>query len=69
MTFCFGKNLFLSGLKAGKIKRIIAITIIGPEIGLVKKTEKSPFEINRDCRSAGSAIGPSTIASTAGAKG
>ena len=45
------------------------MTIIGPEIGLVKKTEKSPFEINKDCRSAGSAIGPSTIASTAGAKG
>ena len=69
MPSSFAKNLFLSGLSAGKIRRIIAMTIIGPEIGLVKKTEKSPFEINNDCRSAGSAMGPSTIASTAGAKG
>ena len=43
--------------------------MIGPEMGRVKNTLKSPFDINRDWRSAGSAIGPSTIASTAGAKG
>ncbi len=43
--------------------------MIGPDIGLVKKTVKSPLEIKSDWRSEGSAIGPSTIASTAGANG
>jgi len=46
-----------------------AIIVIGPEMGLVKKTEKSPFDIRSDWRSAGSAIGPNTMASTAGASG
>ena len=69
MLFSFAKNLFFSGLSAGKIKRMIAMIMIGPEMGRVKKTVKSPFEIKRDWRSAGSAIGPSTIASTAGARG
>lgn len=44
----FEKNLFLSGFKAGKTNRMIAMIMIGPEIGRVKKTVKSPFEINRD---------------------
>lgn len=65
----FEKNLFLSGFKAGKTNRMIAMNMIGPEMGRVKKTVKSPFDISKDCRSAGSAIGPSTIASTAGASG
>ena len=48
MLLPFANNLFFSGLRAGKIKRIIAMIMIGPEMGRVKKTVKSPFEINRD---------------------
>lgn len=62
------KNLF-KGLTAGRINRIIAIIVIGPAMGRVKKTEKSPFDIRSDWRNAGSAIGPNTMASTAGASG
>ena len=43
--------------------------VIGPAMGRVKKTEKSPFDISKDWRNAGSAIGPNTMASTAGASG
>ena len=62
------KNLF-KGLTAGRINRIIAIIVIGPAMGRVKKTEKSPFDIRSDWRNAGAAIGPNTMASTAGASG
>ena len=65
----FWKNLFFRGLNAGNSNRIIAMTVIGPEMGLVKKTEKSPFDISKDWRRAGSAMGPNTMASTHGASG
>ena len=46
-----------------------AMMEIGPEMGRVKNTDTSPLEISSYCRSAGSAMGPSTMASTAGARG
>ena len=39
-----------------------------PAIGDEEKMEKSPLDIKRDCLSAGSAKGPSSIATTAGTK-
>jgi len=48
---------------------MIAITVIGPAIGLVKKMLGSPDDRSNDCRNVGSAIGPRTIAKTAGASG
>ncbi len=65
----FGTSFFLSNLNKGSNRRIIAMTVIGPEIGRVKKTVISPLEIKSDCRNAGSAMGPRTIARTAGANG
>ena len=43
--------------------------VMGPAMGRVMNTEKSPPEISRDWRILGSAMGPSTIANTAGASG
>ena len=56
-------------LNNGNNINMIAITVIGPAIGLVKNIEKSPSESSKDCRNFGSAIGPSTTAKTAGASG
>ena len=58
-----------SSLKAGKRIRKIAITVMGPAIGLVKKIDGSPDDSSKDWRSVGSAMGPRTIARTAGARG
>ena len=57
------------GFTAGNSSRTMAATMIGPAKGRLKKMEKDPLLISRDCRRAGSARGPSTIASTAGARG
>ena len=54
---------------AGKNRSTRAMMVIGPAIGRLTNTMASPPEINRDWRSAGSAMGPSTIANTAGATG
>lgn len=48
---------------------MIAITVITPAIGRVKKMVISPLDISNDCRMAGSANGPKTTAKTAGAIG
>ena len=47
----------------------MATNIIEPDIGRWKKTSKSPCDPINDCLIAGSAIGPRTIAKTAGARG
>lgn len=46
-----------------------AMIVIGPAIGRVMKMEGSPDDSNNDCLNVGSAIGPSTMANTAGASG
>ena len=56
-------------LNRGMAIKTIAIAMKVPEIGRVKNTEKSPSEISRDCRMAGSVKGPRTMARTAGANG
>ena len=56
-------------LRAGRKIRMRAITVIGPAMGRVKKIDGSPDDSSRDWRSVGSAIGPNTMASTAGASG
>ena len=62
-------SLSLISLNSGNRIRMIAITVIGPEIGRSRKIMGSPLENRSDWRSFGSAIGPSTMASTAGATG
>ena len=54
--------------KPGSKIRIMAIIVIGAAIGRVKNIVKVSYCI-RVWRRAGSAIGPSTIAKTAGATG
>ena len=63
--------LILSRINLNNGKRIstMAMIVIGPAIGRLKKIMKSPSENKSDCRSFGSAIGPKTIARTAGATG
>jgi hypothetical protein len=48
---------------------MIATTVIGPATGRVKKIDGSPDDNSSDWRRVGSAMGPSTMARTAGASG
>ena len=48
---------------------MIAMTVIGPAIGRVKKMVKSPSDSSSDYLNFGSAIGPRRMARTTGAKG
>jgi hypothetical protein len=58
-----------SSFSAGRKIRISAMTVIGPATGRVKKIDGSPEDSSSDWRSVGSAMGPSTMARTAGASG
>ena len=66
---CGARNRSRKTLNSGSKIRMIATTVIGPAIGRVKKIDQSPSDNSNDCLSLGSAIGPYTIASTAGASG
>ena len=56
-------------LSAGSKIKMIAMIVIGPATGRLKKIIGSPDYKSSDWRKVGSAMGPSTMASTAGAKG
>ncbi len=58
-----------SSFSKGRKIRINATTVIGPATGRVKKIDGSPCDSSSDWRSVGSAMGPRTMARTAGAKG
>ena len=63
------RYLSYKNLTTGSSNKINAIIDIILAKGRVKNIEKEPPEIRRDCRKAGSAKGPRTIANTAGAIG
>ena len=62
------RNFLSVNFKAGRKIRIMATIVIGAATGRVKNIVKVSYCI-RVWRRAGSAIGPSTIANTAGATG
>jgi len=63
------RTLRQSNLHNGNSIKKIAMTVIGPAIGRVKKMLKSPSNSSSNYLSFGSAIVPRTTARTADAKG